>query len=179
MAEKNGTAETARLRQDFGKTNPVTPDEMSGKALAYLGDAVLELLVRRQLVLTGLSHAGELNSRARSYVTAARQSAGVEALLPLLSEKEEAVYRRGRNAAGAHPKSATVSEDRRATGLEARFGWLSLCGEEERLAYLYSVYAKAMEEVPSAEAVPSAEEVPSAERALSAGYSQENGGTAE
>ena len=119
-------------------------DALSGHALAYLGDAVLELLVRQHLVETGISHAGELNALARDYVTAAKQSLGVEALLAELTEEEEAVYRRGRNAAGSHPKSASVAEYRRATGMEALFGWLWLRGDTERLDILFAQYRKAV-----------------------------------
>ena len=91
--------------------------EMSGAALAYLGDAVLEVMVRRMLVETGVGNAGKLNELSRDYVRATRQSAGIERLLPMLTEEEAAVYRRGRNASGGHPKSATAAEYRRATGL--------------------------------------------------------------
>ena len=132
------------------ETKTANPDEMSGHALAYLGDAVLEVLVRTYLVGTGISHAGELNARARAFVTAAQQSRGTEALLPLLDEREEAVYRRGRNAAGSHPKSASVAEYRRATGMEALFGWLYLHGETERLNALFAVYRRAAEARPAA-----------------------------
>ena len=121
------------------------PEQLSAAALAYLGDAVMELLVRKHLVSAGISHAGELNAKALSYVRATAQSGSIETLLPLLTEEEQAVYRRGRNGAGAHPKSATVAEYRRATGLEALFGYLYLCGREERLNTLFSQYAAYVE----------------------------------
>ena len=120
------------------------PSECSGASLAYLGDAVMELLVRRMLVSRGISHAGKLSSMALDYVRATSQSAGVEVLLPHLTEEEEAVYRRGRNAAGAHPKSASVNEYRRATGLEALFGHLYLAGEHARLEQLFHLYAQSI-----------------------------------
>ena len=140
---RTGAAEHSVCADEQTKT--ADPDTLSGHALAYLGDAVLELLVRTYLVGTGISHAGELNARARTYVTAAKQSAGTEALLPLLDEQEEAVYRRGRNAAGSHPRSASVAEYRRATGMEALFGWLYLHGRMQRLNDLFSVYRRAAE----------------------------------
>ena len=119
---------------------PPELNEMSGSALAYLGDAVLEIMVRAMLVRTGIGNSGRLNELSRDYVRATVQSAGMERLLPFLSEEEEAVYRRGRNAAGAHPKSETVAEYRRATGLEALFGYLYLKNDQKRLDELFALY---------------------------------------
>lgn len=127
----------------MGKTDP---GQMSGAALAYLGDAVLEILVRERLVNTGIASAGKLNGLSKNYVTAVKQSAGLEAILPLLTEEEDAVFHRGRNAAGQHPKSASVAEYRRATGFEALFGFLWLSGKTDRLYELFARYAQAVEE---------------------------------
>lgn len=128
--------------------------EMSSSALAYLGDAVLEVMVRRMLVETGVGSAGKLNELSRAYVRATRQSAGLERLLPHLTEEETAVYRRGRNAAGAHPKSATVGEYRRATGFEALLGYLYLKNDTERLTELFRLYTDAGQTPPGGEEVP-------------------------
>ncbi len=121
-------------------TETPDPAQMSGAALAYFGDAVLEMYVRRMLLATGITNAGRLSAMALTYVRATAQSAGMEALLPCLTEEEEAVYRRGRNGAGAHPKSATVNEYRRATGMEALFGYLYLKGDHARLDALAALY---------------------------------------
>ena len=128
------------------ETGKPEPGQMSGAALAYLGDAVLEILVRERLVGTGIAHAGKLNDLSKKYVTAVKQSAGLEVLLPLLTEEETAVFHRGRNAAGQHPKSASVAEYRRATGFEALFGYLWLSGKTERLYELFTKYAQTAEE---------------------------------
>ena len=114
--------------------------EMSGAALAYLGDAVFEVMVRNYLVGQGIGDAGKLNALSLEYVKATKQSEGLERILPYLSEEEEGVYRRGRNAAGAHPKSASVTEYRRATGLEALFGYLYRKGDLARIDELFSLY---------------------------------------
>ena len=107
----------------------------SSAQLAYLGDAVLEVMVRRQLVL---SHAPHPSETALSYVTAAAQSDAVERILPHLTEEEEAVYRRARNSVHANvPKRATVAQYRRATGLEALFAYLYLAGDADRLEVLF------------------------------------------
>ena len=71
---------------------------LSTPALAYLGDCVVELLVREHLVSRGLSHSDSLNRAALEFVRASAQSEAVERLLPRLTEEELAVYRRGRNS---------------------------------------------------------------------------------
>jgi len=112
--------------------------QLPGASLAYLGDAVLELMTRKHLLESGVTDAGKLNRMALDCVKAVNQSRGVERILPLLSEEEAAIYRRGRNAHGiSAPKSASVGEYRRATGMEALFAYLYLGGEEERMRQLY------------------------------------------
>ena len=113
---------------------------VSAAALAYLGDSVLEICVREYLVGLGLSSSSKLNARALDFVRAPKQAEAMKNILPLLSEEEEAVFRRGRNLGhGAVPKSATVSEYRSATGMEALFGWLKLSGREERIKDLFKI----------------------------------------
>lgn len=125
--------------------NPPALVEYSGAALAYLGDAVMEVLVRRMLVGRGIGNAGKLSAKSLDYVRATNQSRGLEGLLPHLTEEETAVYHRGRNAAGAHPKSASVNDYRRATGLEALFGYLHLKGDTARLDALFALYVHYLE----------------------------------
>ncbi|MBR5870018.1 MAG: ribonuclease III [Clostridia bacterium] len=120
--------------------------EYSGAALAYLGDAVMEVLVRQMLVRRGIGNAGKLSALSLDYVRATNQSRGLEGLLPHLTEEENAVYHRGRNAAGAHPKSASVNDYRRATGLEALFGYLHLKGDTARLEALFDLFVRSLEE---------------------------------
>lgn len=107
-------------------------------SLAYMGDAVIELLAREKVVGDGTLHPSKMNAEAKKYVMAVNQSAAVEKILPLLTGDELSVYRRGRNAkTGGVPKSASPSEYHRATGLEALFGYLYLSGETERLKKLF------------------------------------------
>lgn len=110
----------------------------STAALAYLGDAVLEILVRQRLVEEGLSSSKALNAAALQYVRAGAQARAMERILPLLSEEEDAAFRRGRNMGhSSHPKGATVGEYRNATGMEALFGYLKMKGEEARIRALF------------------------------------------
>ncbi|MBQ9080930.1 MAG: ribonuclease III [Clostridia bacterium] len=106
----------------------------SAQALAYLGDAVIEVWVRERLVRSGLSGSRELNAEALSYVTAPRQAAAMKKILPALSEDEAAIFRRGRNIGHTNlPRHATASEYRSATGMEALMGWLYLGGRQDRI----------------------------------------------
>lgn len=117
-----------------------SPNEAGGASLAYLGDAVLETLTREYLIKTGVRDVGKLNSLALSYVKATAQSKAIEKLLPLLSEEEAGIFKRGRNAHGVSiPKSASAGEYRRATGMEALFGWLYLNGKVERMRELFRI----------------------------------------
>ena len=116
----------------------MTPGEINGGLLAYLGDAVIERLVRKRLILDG-GRLGELNKVADSLVRAGYQSKAGEKILPLLTEEELSAYRRGKNFhTGNTPKGATPSEYKKATALEALFGYLDLKGETERIEFLFN-----------------------------------------
>ncbi len=112
----------------------------SSAALAYLGDCVIEGCVREHLVRSGISHSAELNARALEFVRASAQAEAVKNILPLLSEEENAVFRRGRNIGHTNtPKSATMGQYRAATGMEALFGFLHLEKRTDRIAELFAL----------------------------------------
>ena len=114
--------------------------EMSPLALAFVGDAVLELLVRSRLVGTTRLQPGRLHSVATQYVSAKAQFRELTALEPLLTEQEAAVLRRGKNASKATvAKHATAQEYRASTGLECLLGSLYLQGQIERVTELFEV----------------------------------------
>lgn len=115
--------------------------DISTPALAYLGDSVLEVCVRTYLVTElGLSTSAHLNRASLDFVRATAQSEAMGRIESCLTEAEAAVYRRGRNMGhGNVPKSASVAEYRRATGMEVLFGYLSLTGQQERMDYLFRV----------------------------------------
>ena len=114
---------------------------VSELALAHVGDAVFELLTRTELICAGSRRkVHDLHAQTVARVTAPAQAAFVEAILPLLTEEETAVYKRGRNAhSHPAPKSATPGQYARATGLEALFGWLWLTGQKARVSELYAL----------------------------------------
>ena len=114
-------------------------NKLSILGLAHVGDAVYELLTRSRLCLEGHSSVMELHKRTVSRVNAAAQAEAVKKLLPHLTEEELAVYKRGRNAkVHSVPHHADIGQYHAATGLEALFGWLYLCGRTERLSALFS-----------------------------------------
>ncbi len=115
--------------------------DITTPALAYLGDSVLEVCVRTYLVAErGLSTSAHLNRASLDFVRATAQSEAMGRIEPLLSEEEATAYRRGRNMGhGNVPKSASVAEYRRATGMETLFGYLHLTGRTERIDYLFRV----------------------------------------
>jgi ribonuclease-3 family protein len=108
-------------------------------ALAHMGDAVYELLCRGWLCSQEVETIGNLHRATVAMVKAPAQAAAVKKLLPRLTERELAVYRRGRNA-NVHqiPKNARRGEYAQATALEALFGWLYLQGEKERINELFA-----------------------------------------
>lgn len=110
----------------------------STAALAYLGDSVIEICVRRRLVKEGYSTSSRLNKLALDYVRATAQAEAMKRIAPLLTEEEDAVFHRGRNIGHTNtPKSATVAEYRAATGMEALFGYLYLAGRQQRIDELF------------------------------------------
>lgn len=113
--------------------------DISGADLAYLGDAVLEVMVRERLVKLGHGKAAPLSEKALSYVTAKAQSEALSKIEGMLTEEEEAVYHRARNnyRTSNVPKSATPAQYRRSTGFEAIFGYLYLEKNTERLSELF------------------------------------------
>lgn len=112
--------------------------EMSPVALAFVGDAVLELLVRARLVGSTRLQPNRLHTVATHYVSAHAQCRELEILEPLLTEAEANVLRRGKNASKASvAKHATVQEYRASTGLECLLGWLYLRGENDRIQQLF------------------------------------------
>ncbi len=115
--------------QDVRAYSPLT--------LAYIGDGIYELVIRSIVVERANRSANDLHKKTTRYVKAPAQSAMIEALLPELTEDEEAVYRRGRNAKSyTTAKNASVADYRRATGFEALMGYLYLTGQTDRMLEL-------------------------------------------
>ena len=107
---------------------------MNPIVLAFVGDAVYSLFVREKLVFGSDCKTGELNKLATSYVKATAQAEFIKEIMPLLTEEELAVFKRGRNAKKpSKSKSASVAEYNMSTGFEAVLGFLYMSGDYERL----------------------------------------------
>lgn len=113
---------------------------ISNLGLAYVGDGVYELMVRAYLCRQGKATNKGLHKAAVKYVAAPAQAAAVKVILPLLTQEEGDVFRRGRNASPhTIPQHASREEYAAATALEALFGWLYLQGNTARLNELFGV----------------------------------------
>jgi len=107
--------------------------------LAYLGDAVFELLVRDMLLKQGVPFR-DMSRLAKDYVSAVAQGAMYHKIFDALSEEEQALMKRGRNLHSAsRAKSARVSEYRHATGLEVLFGYLHHKGDIARMNDVFAL----------------------------------------
>lgn len=121
----------------------VSPNEYSALDLAYIGDAVFEICVRAFVLQNGNIPVNKLHKISSGFVNAHSQALMFEKIKDILSEKEFAVMKRGRNAKSlTTAKNASVTDYRHATGLEALFGYLFLMGENDRILELFNICIK-------------------------------------
>ena len=117
------------VEQDIRTYSPLT--------LAYIGDAIFELVIRTVLVERKNTQPEKLHKAATNIVKAETQARMIEALKENLTPEEMSAYKRGRNAkAVTRAKNATMADYRKATGFEALMGYLYLKGEMERMIEL-------------------------------------------
>lgn len=125
------------------------PGQYSPLVLAYIGDAVYDLIVRTVIVNEGNMSVNKMHGRAKSYVSAAAQAGIFFSIEDKLTEEEMDAFKRGRNAKSAtRAKNATVGEYRVATGFEAMIGHLYLKKDFARLIDIISEGMKACQETP-------------------------------
>ena len=111
---------------------------LSSLALAHVGDAVFELMVRSWLAGGGKATSGSLHRDTVGIVNAKAQAEFVKVIEPQLTDDELSVYKRGRNTrVNSVPKHMSIADYHAATGFEALFGWLWLKGDKERLNELF------------------------------------------
>ncbi len=105
--------------------------------LAYIGDAVYEMVIRTVIVERANKAANELHKKAVKFVQAGTQAAMINALQDILTEDELAVFKRGRNAkSNTSAKNASITDYRKATGFEALIGFLYLMDDMDRVLFL-------------------------------------------
>lgn len=113
---------------------------VSSLGLAHVGDCVYELMIRSWLCVHGKATNRGLHKATVKYVAAPAQASAAEKILPVLTQEEADVFRRGRNTSPhTVPKAASREQYQTATALEALFGYLWLKGETQRLNELFSI----------------------------------------
>ncbi len=118
----------------------VNPRELPSLTLAFIGDSVYELLVREYLLSKGKRQVGDLNKEKVAMVCCSAQTKALDKIKTLLSEEEEGVFRRGRNVqVNSVPKNSSLKDYHTATGFEALFGYLYLCGRTDRIRELFEI----------------------------------------
>ena len=115
-------------------------NKISMLGLAHVGDAVYELLYRSKLCTDGHTAVAEMHRMTVAFVRAEAQAEAAAKLLPVLTQDETSVFKRGRNAkVNSVPHNADIGQYHAATGLEALFGWLYLLGRTERVNELFNI----------------------------------------
>ena len=115
-------------------------NKISMLGLAHVGDAVYELLYRSKLCSDGHTAVAEMHRMTVAFVRAEAQAEAAAKLLPVLTQDETSVFKRGRNAkVNSVPHNADIGQYHAATGLEALFGWLYLLGRTERINELFNI----------------------------------------
>lgn len=127
----------AEVAKAFGIDSDFDIRACSPLTLAYIGDAVYEIIIRTSLVMKEERTVQKFHKKCSSLVNAAAQKELVKKIEPMLTEEEHNVFRRGRNAKSyTMPKNASPGDYRIATGFEALCGFLYLTGQTERLMLL-------------------------------------------
>jgi ribonuclease-3 family protein len=127
------------MKEQFGLAD-VDIRTYSPLSLAYIGDAVYEVIIRTILLHQGNMAVNKYHRKASRMVNASAQSEIMGILEPILTEEELSVYKRGRNAKSyTSAKHASVLDYRRATGFEALIGYLYLKEDMERIFDLIKI----------------------------------------
>lgn len=122
------------------RMEPGDVNEIGMLGLAHIGDGVYELLTRTMLCTGGNKKVTDLHKKTVAIVNAPAQAEAAERLLPMLTEQEAYIYKRGRNTkVNSVPHKANIAQYHAATGLEALFGWLYLQGKTQRINELYAI----------------------------------------
>ena len=131
------------LNSTLFSSTPLTKTEAkqySPLTLAFLGDAVYSLLVREMLLKTANRPTNALHKESIKLVNANCQAEMIKKVLPLLTEDEEAIFKRGRNAhSNKKKKNQSDADYRYATGLETLYGYLYLIGDFKRILYIFNI----------------------------------------
>ncbi len=123
----------------LGAVNESVIREMPTLNLAYIGDTVYDLYIRSFLVKNKKGRVTDMHRFASGAVNARAQAQAAQLLQPVFSERENDIFRLGKNAKSRPPKNMSVEDYTLATGIEAVVGYLFLTGQHNRLNTLFSV----------------------------------------
>lgn len=131
-----GLSLLGQIKKEF-ECKEVDVRAYSPLTLAYVGDAVYEVVIRTVIAERANRAANELHKKTVKYVQAGTQAAMIMALQDILTEDELAVFKRGRNAkSNTSAKNASITDYRKATGFEALIGFLYLMDQMDRILFL-------------------------------------------
>ena len=133
--------------QELFQMKEVDIKEYSPLTLAYIGDSIYDLIIKSLVVNEGNRQVQKLHKETSMRVQASAQSKMMRAIQEHLTEKEHAVFKRGRNAKSVSPaKTQSITDYRRATGFEALMGYLYLKKEWKRMLELVKIGLESMDE---------------------------------
>jgi ribonuclease-3 family protein len=116
------------------------PKLLNPLVLAYIGDAIYETFIRQYLISLTNHRPHHLHRQATQYVSAKAQAKALTAWMPLLTEEEKDIVRRGRNAkSGSSPKNADILDYRHSTAFECLIGYLYYQQQFDRLNILMTM----------------------------------------
>ena len=144
--EKSVNCEFCHYMQEILGLPEMNPNTYSPLGLAYIGDAIFDVLVKHKILSEGNRQVHKLHERTSCYVQASAQSLMMRTIQQHLTEEENAIYRRGRNTRTVTPaKNQSITDYRRATGFEALLGYLYLKQEYKRLLDLVKIGLDSLE----------------------------------
>ena len=133
--------ELIKIEKDEREINQLSP-----LTWAYIGDCIFELYIRTKLINETKLKPHELHVKAINYVKAQAQAKMLHNIYDSLTEEEQNIVRRGRNAENHHlPKNANIQEYMYSTAFEALLGYLYLCKKEKRVKEIIEMAIKSME----------------------------------
>lgn len=132
MSYKDGSHTIEKVLADTNCC--MNPNEYSALTLAYLGDCVYEMYVRSHLTKDGNHKVNELHKAATKFVCARAQAEFYHKIEDILTQDEDAAFKRGRNTKSHPPKNADMSDYKIATGIETLLGYLYILGRVERIS---------------------------------------------
>lgn len=136
---------TNRRNMEILKNINTDPKTLNSLALAFIGDTIFDLLTRGMIIAEGNSPVNIMHKKAKAIVNATSQSKMYSAIEDKLTEEELGVLKRGRNAKShTSAKNQSIVDYRRATGVEALFGYLYLKGAYKRIEELYNTGLEAI-----------------------------------